>query len=206
MKRVKGKAVRVVPHAKFNAKIRSVVTVGKEELTLAEATRASLVLDAFEGSDSLLSSPFVRKIFFPNYPLHKLKWPELPGTWPEIDFTYRELNESQRKAVEKSLSNKEEDRHVVIVVSSIPSFYFPLSRWVSGAARDRQNHCNCRCCSEHGQRAQIKYSLGHCTIKRRDQERSGEICRIRLLGLQAPRLNGVLLRLVSLSDQKTLVR
>ena len=122
MKKVNGKAVRVIPHAKFNAKIRSVVTVGKEELTVAEATRASLVLDAFKGSDSLLSSPFVRKIFFPNYPLHKLKWPELPGTQPKVDFAYRKLNESQRRAVEKSLSNKEGDRHVIIVVSSTPRF------------------------------------------------------------------------------------
>ena len=197
MKKVNGKAVRVIPHAKFNAKIRSVVTVGKEELTVAEATRASLVLDAFKGSDSLLSSPFVRKIFFPNYPLHKLKWPELPGTQPKVDFAYRKLNESQRRAVEKSLSNKEGDRHVIIVVSSTPSFSIPLSRWVSGATGYGQDHCNRRGCSEHGQRAQVKHSLGHCTIQRRSQERCGEICRIRFLGLQAPRLKRFSFRLVS---------
>jgi Cdc6-like AAA superfamily ATPase len=55
-----------------------------------------------------------------------LKWPELPTSQPKINFTYRQLNISQRKAVEKCLSNKEEDRHVVIVVSSTPSFS-PLS-------------------------------------------------------------------------------
>lgn len=178
--------------------------MGKEELTGAEATRASLVLDAFKGLDSLLSSPFVRKIFFPDYPLHRLKWPELPGTQPEIDFAYRKLNESQRRAVEKSLSNKEEDRHVLIVVSSTPSFSFPLSRWASGATGYRQDHRNCRRCSEHGQRAQVKYSLGHCTIQRRGKERCGEICRLRLLGLQAPRLKRFSFRLVSPFDYTTL--
>ena len=137
MKEVRGRAVRVSPHAKFTAKIKSVVTVGKEELTGAEATRAGLILDAFKGSDSLLSSPFVRKVFFPNYPLHTLKWPDLPTTKPKINFTYREPNKSQRKAVERCLSNKEADRHVVIVVSSTSSFSFLISRWLSGATRDR---------------------------------------------------------------------
>ena len=92
------------------------VTVGKDEPTGAEATRAGLILGAFKGSDSLFTSPFVRKVFFPNYPLHTLKWPELPTTQPEIGFTYRPLNKSQRKAVEKCLSNQEADRQVVIVV------------------------------------------------------------------------------------------
>ena len=120
MKKVSGKAVKVAPHAQITptAKIRSVVTIGKEELNGAETTRANLVLDAFRDGDSLLSSPFVRKIFFPNHPLHTLKWPKLPKTQPEIDFTYRKLNPSQTRAVEKCLSNEEADRHVVIVVSS----------------------------------------------------------------------------------------
>ena len=115
--KVQGKAVKVTPRAQVTAQIKSVVTIGKEELTGAEATRASLILDAFKGSNSLLSSPFVRKILFPDYPLHTLKWPELPTTKPKIDFAYRPLNASQKKAVERCLSNKEEDRHVVIIVS-----------------------------------------------------------------------------------------
>jgi hypothetical protein len=135
-----GKAVRVTPHAQVNAQIKSVATIGKEDLTPAEATRADLILDAFKGSDSLLSSPFVRKIFFPDYPLHTLKWPELPTTQPKIDFTYRPLNPSQKKAVGRCLSNKEEDRHVVVVVSSTPVFSCPFSRRVSGTSRYREDH------------------------------------------------------------------
>lgn len=144
---VQGRAVKVTPHAQFTAPIKSVVTIGKEGLTGAEANRADLILDAFRGFNSLLSSPFVRKIFFPGYPLDTLKWPKLPSTKPKINFTYRSLNESQRKAVEKCLSNKEEDRHVVIVVSSSSSFSFPISRWIQGPARDGKDHCNCRGCS-----------------------------------------------------------
>ncbi|KAF9647978.1 hypothetical protein BDM02DRAFT_3144973, partial [Thelephora ganbajun] len=111
--KVQGKAVKVTPQTQFaaTAKIRSVVTIGKDQLTGAEASRADLILNAFKGGESLLSSPFVRKIFFPGHPLHALKWPKLPTTQPEIVFTYRDLNESQRKAVERCLSNKEEDRH-----------------------------------------------------------------------------------------------
>jgi len=116
VKKVQGRAVKITPHTQFTAKIESVVTIGKDELTGSEASRAALVLSTFKGLDPLLSSPFVRKIFFPDYPLDALKWPKLPATQPEIDFVYRTLNESQKKAVEKCLSNKEEDRHVVIVV------------------------------------------------------------------------------------------
>ncbi|KAF9786645.1 hypothetical protein BJ322DRAFT_1184348 [Thelephora terrestris] len=79
------------------AKIEYVVTVGKEGLTIAGTSRASLVLGAFEGAGALLSSPF------------------MPKTQPKINFTYRPLNAPQRKAGEKCLSNEEEDRRVVVV-------------------------------------------------------------------------------------------
>ena len=187
---VSGKAARVIPYSQFNAQIKSVITVGKEQLNDAEATRASLVLDAFRGGDSLLSSPFVRKLFFPGYPLHTLKWPQLPTSQPEIEFTYRQLNESQRMAVEKCLSNEEEDRHVVIVVSSTPSFPPLVSRRVLGAARNWKDHCDrCRP-SQQDRRALFKYSLDYCPFERRGQERCREIGRIRIHGFQAPRLEG----------------
>jgi len=144
VKKVQGRTVHVTPHAQFTAKIQSVVTIGKDDLTGAEATRAALILDAFKGSDSLLSSPFVRKIFFPDFPLHTLKWPELPPTQPRVDFTHRELNESQQRAVQKCLSNKEEDRLVIIVVSSTSSLSCLTSPRASGTARHRQDHRNRR--------------------------------------------------------------
>ena len=122
MKRAGGRSVTVAAHAQPATNIRSVATIGKDGLTVAEASRADVILSAFKGSNSLLSNPFVRKIFFPGYPLHTLKWPGLPTTQPNINFTHQELNESQLKAVERCLSSKEEDRHVVIVVSSISSF------------------------------------------------------------------------------------
>jgi hypothetical protein len=69
VKGVSGKSVEVAPKTKFSetAKIEYVVTVGKEGLTIAGTSRASLVLGAFEGAGALLSSPFVRKIFFPDF-------------------------------------------------------------------------------------------------------------------------------------------
>ena len=200
MKSVKGRAVTVTPQAQFSANIESVATIGKEGLTGAELSRAGLILDAFKGSDSLLSSPFVRKIFFPGYPLDTLKWPELITTQPTINFAYRKLNESQRKAVERCLSNKEEDRHVVIVVSSTSSFTFPTSRWAQGTARDRQDYGDRRRRLEQDRRAQIKHGLGHRTVERRSQERCREIGRLRILGLQAPRFEGFPFRLVSSSS------
>lgn len=138
MKSVNGRAVRVAPHAQISAniKINSVVTIGKEALTIAESFRANLILEAFRGGDSLLSSPFVRKIFFPKHPLDDLKWPKLPDTQPKVDFTYRSLNKSQEQAVKKCISNKPKDRHVVIVVSSHNLFI--VSPQLTIGTRDRQ--------------------------------------------------------------------
>ena len=134
MKEVHGKAVKVTPYSQFavTAKITSVVTIGKDELTGAETSRADLILDAFQGGDLLLSVPFVRKIFFPGYNLRTLKWPDLPKTRAEITFTYRQLNTSQKKAVEKCLSNEEEDRHVIIIVHSTSLSFFLISLSIRG--------------------------------------------------------------------------
>ena len=144
---VTGRAVKVSSHSQFpsTAKITSVVTIGKEGLNGAGSSRADLILMTFQGRDVLLSSPFVRKFFFPEYPLHTLEWPRMPPTQPKVDFTYRQLNTSQRKAVEKCLSNSEEDRHVVIIVSQTPSVPFPyLIPRISGAAGYREDNRNRR--------------------------------------------------------------
>lgn len=126
VKQVLGKAAKVVPHTQLTAapKVTSVVTIGKEDLTGAESSRADLILNAFKGGDALLSSPFVRKIFFPGYNLQTLRWPNLPRTQPRIRFTYRQLNGSQQRAVEKCLSNEEKDRHVVVIVNPTPLLYY----------------------------------------------------------------------------------
>ena len=197
MKKVQGKAVKLSPHSQFTAKITSVVTIGKEDLNGAEASRADLILDTFKGYDSLLSCPFVRKIFFPGYSLHTLKWPALPPSQPEINFTYRPLNPSQKRAVEKSLSNKEEDRHVVIVVSSSHPLSCLISRLALGSTGDRQDHRHRRHCSQHDCSTRFKYRLGHCTVECRGQERCGEVGRLWFLGLQAPRIERFPFRLVS---------
>ena len=124
VRRVRGKAAVVAADFEFNptATIRSVITIGKGPLTAAKMTRANLVLDAFEGGDSLLSSPFVRKIFFPDHPIHMLEWPKLPAALPVIEFTRIRLNDAQERAVEKCSSNEEKDRHVVIIVRTDPGF------------------------------------------------------------------------------------
>jgi len=136
---IHGRAVVVTTPTQLAAttKITSVVTIGKDDPTRAETSRVSLILDAFKGGDMLLTAPFIRKIFFPDYPLEKLKWPALPTTHPRVNFTYRQLNKSQRTAVEKCLSNKDEDRHVVIIVSSLTSPFHRISLGVSGAAGHR---------------------------------------------------------------------
>ena len=89
MKYVSGRAVEVAAHAQVTTQIKSVATMGKDEPTGAEAGRADPILDAFKGSTLSLFSLFVWKIFFPDYPLHTLKWLEPPVTQPKVDFTYR---------------------------------------------------------------------------------------------------------------------
>lgn len=115
---VSGKSVQATPGFSETATVISVTTIGKEGLTNAGASRASLVLSAFKGANTLLSSPFVRKIFFPDYPSYKFQWPPRSGTQPRINFTHRPLNGSQLVAVQKCISNNKKNRHVVIVVSS----------------------------------------------------------------------------------------
>jgi regulator of nonsense transcripts 1 len=128
---VRGKTAKISVSKKVDGgAIRSITTVGKEDLTCAEKQRSLIVLDAFQGSAYLLSSPFVQSIFFPPLPANKLKWPEpFLGPTPTIDFPYRPLDDSQRKAVDFCLSMKKESRIGLIVGppgTGDPHFYLLL--------------------------------------------------------------------------------
>lgn len=206
VERAKGKSVRIVPQTgdfDTTAVIRFVTTVGKEGLTTAGKSRANLVLVTFQGSDVLLTSPFVRMVFFPDFPLYELDWPELPPFEPSINLAHLSLNVGQIEAIEKCLSNEEDDRLVVVIVSSITRLLLLFSRRVSGTSGYRQDYRDRGCNSQQDRSRRIKYYLGYCTVECRGQERCGEISRVRFQGFQNPCIRGLPLRMVSFPEYTT---
>ncbi|KAI6094840.1 P-loop containing nucleoside triphosphate hydrolase protein [Pisolithus croceorrhizus] len=84
-------------------KIRSVTTIGKADLTSAEAYRESVTIAILKGESGLLSNPFFKVIWLPDDP------PKIP--------IYRgivKVNASQERAIEKILSTSDKDRVALI--------------------------------------------------------------------------------------------
>lgn len=119
--RVSGRAIRVegrqaqisLSGSLRGDEIKSVTTVGKADLTSAEACRASVILAVLKGETTLLSQSFFKVIWLPKH----------PPSWPAIDFTKPriliccpnlDVNTSQERAIEKILSASDEDRVVLI--------------------------------------------------------------------------------------------
>ncbi|KAI6095147.1 hypothetical protein F5141DRAFT_973054, partial [Pisolithus sp. B1] len=94
-------------------KIRSVTTIGKADLTSAEAYRESVTLAILKGESGLLSNPFFKAIWLPDNPVC---WPKSTHLQPKIPI-YRgvlEVNASQERAIEKILSALDKDRVALI--------------------------------------------------------------------------------------------
>ncbi|KAI5980594.1 P-loop containing nucleoside triphosphate hydrolase protein [Pisolithus albus] len=118
---VKGRAVQVegrqaqilLSGSLRGGEIKSVTTVGKADLTSAEACREDVILAALRGEPILLSQPFFKVIWLP----------KSPPSWPSTTFAKSkipircpklELNTSQERAIEKILSASDENRVVMI--------------------------------------------------------------------------------------------
>ncbi|KAI6038718.1 P-loop containing nucleoside triphosphate hydrolase protein [Pisolithus marmoratus] len=118
---VKGRAVRVegrevqisLSGALRGMEIKSVTTVGKPDLTSAEASRENVILAVLENKSNLLSQPFFKAIWLPrsppSWPPTDLANPKIPICCPNF-----KVNPSQEKAIEKILSASHEDRVVLI--------------------------------------------------------------------------------------------
>ncbi|KAF9223781.1 hypothetical protein BS17DRAFT_704462 [Gyrodon lividus] len=94
-------------------RILSVTTIGKEDPTFAESDREGIILNALQGSTTLLSQPFFKKLWLPE---ERPLWPvpKRQHTEPMVYFPCGALNGSQEKAIEKMLSTSDEDRLVMI--------------------------------------------------------------------------------------------
>lgn len=94
-------------------------TFGKEDLTAAEALKEDVVLKALQGTIELTQHPFFCSIWTPSL---GISWPPLvqdgsthpPGSNPLIYYPNGALNASQDIAVQRIISEADEDRVVLI--------------------------------------------------------------------------------------------
>ncbi|KAI6041735.1 P-loop containing nucleoside triphosphate hydrolase protein [Pisolithus marmoratus] len=111
---VKGREARIDDLGPFHRnEIKSVTTIGKADLTSAEACRESVILAILKGESSLLSHPLFKAIWLPNDPIC---WPQSGDPKPQIPICCPglETNTSQKRAIEKILSASDNDRVVLI--------------------------------------------------------------------------------------------
>ncbi|KAI9574014.1 P-loop containing nucleoside triphosphate hydrolase protein [Boletus coccyginus] len=121
-------------------KILSVTTIGKENPTNAESTRQDIILKALQHNTNILANPFFRALWLPE---ERPVWPEFEREVPPVYFP--RLNSSQHAAVERILSDQDDDRIVVIqgppgtgkttvIAASVISHYYADSEqniWVA---------------------------------------------------------------------------
>ncbi|KAI6108102.1 P-loop containing nucleoside triphosphate hydrolase protein [Pisolithus sp. B1] len=112
--RVEGRQARIqILGTLQDDEIKSVTTIGKADLTSAEACRECVILSMLNGELGLLSNPFFKTIWLPDDPIH---WPPSDHLKSKIPIWCGDLkvNASQERAIEKILSASDEDRVVLI--------------------------------------------------------------------------------------------
>ena len=98
---------------KSDATILSVYTIGKDDPTTAEETRAHVVRMALKRTSAILTQPFVKAIWLPETLSVVLAKPSALRK-VDVTFTQRPLNPSQRMAVEAILDDSPSRRHVIV--------------------------------------------------------------------------------------------
>ena len=102
--KVEGRAAEITLRGRLQGtKIHSIYTIGKEDLTSAEAQRGSIILRGLQQTNSIVQHPFVKSIWLPG---EATTWPPRPPTSATPITTIRPLNPSQRLAVTEILSDK----------------------------------------------------------------------------------------------------
>jgi regulator of nonsense transcripts 1 len=111
-RKVVGRAATISLHSTFlGDKIKSVLTIGKENPTMAEGKRSTVILETLRRSTNLLQLPFVRSIWFPS---ERLDWPRPIRPSAPLHFPSRTLNPAQKLGVEAILSNHDNNRLCLI--------------------------------------------------------------------------------------------
>lgn len=93
-------------------KIQSVTTIGREPLTSAESLRQEVMLHAMQQTSAILKHPFFKKIWLPSA---SPSWAMAAALKSRVPLhSSRNLNDSQTKAINAILSDRHNDRVVVI--------------------------------------------------------------------------------------------
>lgn len=112
---VNGRSATVsLKNAFHGSRILSVTTFGREALTNAESMRNDVVMEALQGANGIMRSPFVRRIWFPS---EIASWAGVPSSPLPVSLYFpgtRKLNPSQERAVNVILSHHDADRVALI--------------------------------------------------------------------------------------------
>ncbi|KAK0193834.1 P-loop containing nucleoside triphosphate hydrolase protein [Armillaria mellea] len=111
--RVQGRAatITIQGHLSTQAPLK-VTTVGREEPTQAEQAKAMIVLAALKQSSTILDHPFIQALWFPQ---SRVSWATTASFTRNVTINFPgKLNDSQRRAVDLILSNRDTDRVTVI--------------------------------------------------------------------------------------------
>ncbi|KAG9314970.1 P-loop containing nucleoside triphosphate hydrolase protein [Chiua virens] len=92
-------------------KILHVTTIGKDNPTCAESSRQEIILQTLQNRTKILTYPFFRALWLPQ----ELVWPKFNGQIAALSVEFPDpLNDTQRTAVKRMLSDKDDDRIVMI--------------------------------------------------------------------------------------------
>ncbi len=113
--RVNGRAATIAIQGHLSAQaLLKVTTIGRDEPTQAEGAKVMIVLAALQQSSAILNHPFTRALWLPRA---EASWTTCPSLSHKVAINFpgpRELNNSQLRAVDLILSNRDADRVTVI--------------------------------------------------------------------------------------------
>ncbi|KAK0469716.1 uncharacterized protein EV420DRAFT_58543 [Desarmillaria tabescens] len=112
--RVEGRAatIAIQGHLSTTQAPLKVTTIGREEPTQAEQARVMVILAALQQSSAILDHPFIQALWFPR---SEISWATLPSFTRNVTINFPgPLNNSQRRAVDLILSNRDADRVTLI--------------------------------------------------------------------------------------------
>ncbi|KAK0194969.1 hypothetical protein F5146DRAFT_974359, partial [Armillaria mellea] len=113
--RVNGRAATIAIQGHLSAQAPlKVTTIGRDEPTQAEGVKTMIVLAALQQTSAILDHPFTQALWFPRL---DTSWTTCPSFSHKAIIKFpgpRQLNDSQLRAVDLILSNRDADRVTVI--------------------------------------------------------------------------------------------
>ncbi|KAF8554478.1 P-loop containing nucleoside triphosphate hydrolase protein [Imleria badia] len=112
-RKVNGRSARINVNGPVQGeKILSVTTIGKDNPTFSESTRRGIILETLQQKTTILLNPFFQTLWLPK---ERPVWPKSKGQRGALSVhSSRDLNASQHAAVRRILSDKDNDRLVMI--------------------------------------------------------------------------------------------